>query len=79
MLSVLAMGLVAARDRVVMIAAILAIAGGILLVVLADAHGVAILLGGAIGAVHGVLRRRLDAGTAVSPDRSDPAARGGRG
>lgn len=79
MLSVLATGLVAARDRVVMIAAILAIAGGILLVVLADAHGVAILLGGAIGAVHGVLRRRRDAAAPVSPGRPDPAARGGRG
>ena len=58
MLSVLAMGLVVTRDRAVMIAAIIAIAGGILLVVLDDAHGVAILLGAAIGAVHGLLQRR---------------------
>ena len=58
MLSVLVLGLVMARDRVVMIAAIIAIVGGILLVALWDAHGVAILLGAAIGAVHGLLRRR---------------------
>ena len=75
MLSVLAMGLVLAKDRVVMISAIIAIAGGILLVVLWDAHGVAILLGAAFGAVHGLLRRR----GAISPGRSDPAAHGGRG
>jgi hypothetical protein len=79
MLSVLALGLVQARNRIVMVAAILAIAGGILLVVVADAHGVAILLGAAIGAVHGLARRRRDAAAGVSPDRSDPAARGGRG
>ena len=79
MLSVLTLGLVMARDRVVMIAAIIAIAGGILLVVLDDAHGVAILLGAAIGAVHGLVRRRSDAATALSPGRSGPAARGGRG
>ena len=75
MLSVLVMGLVLAKDRVVMISAAIAIAGGILLVVLWDAHGVAILLGAAIGALHGLLRRR----GALSPGRSDPAARGGRG
>jgi hypothetical protein len=79
MLSVLALGLVLARNRIVMVAAIIAIVGGIVLVVLGDAHGVAILLGAAIGAVHGVLRRRRDAATAVSPDRSGPAAHGGRG
>ena len=58
MLSVLVFGLVMARDRVVKIAAIIAIAGGILLVVLDDAHGVAILLGAAIGAAHGLIQGR---------------------
>ena len=61
MLSILAIGLVTIRDRVVMIAAVVAIAGGILLVALDDAHGVAILLGAAIGALHGLLLRRRDA------------------
>jgi len=61
MLSVLALGLVQARNRVVMAAAVVAVAGGLLLVVLADAHGVAILLGAAIGAVHGIVRRQRDA------------------
>ena len=61
MLSILAMGLVTIRDRVVMIAAVVAIAGGMLLVALDDAHGVAILLGAAIGALHGLLLRRRDA------------------
>jgi hypothetical protein len=61
MLSVLAFGLVMARNRIVMVAAIIAIAGGILLVVLDDAHGIAILLGAAIGAVHGVVQRRRPA------------------
>ncbi|MEO6114930.1 MAG: hypothetical protein ABIP33_00975 [Pseudolysinimonas sp.] len=59
MLSVLAIGLVMPRNRIVMVAAIVAIAGGILLVVLDDAHGVAILLGAAIGAGHGLLGRHL--------------------
>jgi hypothetical protein len=72
MLSVLTLGLVMARNRIVMAAATIAIAGGVVLVVLADAHGIAILLGAAIGAVHGLLQR-------VSRDRSDPAANGGRG
>ena len=84
MLSVLALGLVQARNRIVMAAAIVAIAGGILLVVIADAHGVAILLGAVIGATHGLLSRRRspatgDAAAAISPGRSDPAAHGGRG
>lgn len=83
MLSVLALGLVTTRNRAVMAAAIVAIAGGVVLVVLGDAHGIAILLGAAIGAVHGILLRRrgaaASADSAVSPDRSDPAARGGRG
>jgi len=79
MLSVLALGLVQARNRVVTVAAILAITGGILLVALADAHGVAILLGASIGAVHGLRQRHRDAAAAVSPDRSGPAAHGGRG
>jgi hypothetical protein len=79
MLSVLALGLVMARNRIVMAASIVAIAGGILLVVLGDAHGVAILLGAAIGAVHGLVLRRRGATADVSPDRSDPAAHGGRG
>jgi hypothetical protein len=57
MLSVLALGLVIARDRIVMVAALVAIAGGILLLVLGDAHGVAILLGAVIGAGHGIMRR----------------------
>ncbi len=74
MLSILAMGLVLARDRVVVISAILAIAGGIVLVAIDDAHGVAILLGAAVGAVHGLLRRR-----GTSPGRSGRAERGGRG
>jgi len=79
MLSVLALGLLTTRNRAVMAAALVAIAGGVVLVVLDDAHGVAILLGAAIGAVHGAMRRRRDAGGRVSRDRSDPAARGGRG
>ncbi|HEY4226023.1 MAG TPA: hypothetical protein VGM70_09435 [Pseudolysinimonas sp.] len=74
MLSVLAWGLVRLRDRVVVISAIIAIVGGMLLVVLDDAHGVAILLGAAIGAVHGLLGRG-----AASRDRSGRAARDGRG
>jgi drug/metabolite transporter (DMT)-like permease len=48
-----------ARNRIVMVAAIIAIAGGIVLVVLDDAHGVAILLGAAIGAAHGVADRAI--------------------
>jgi hypothetical protein len=79
MLSVLALGLVQARNRIVMVAAGIAIVGGVVLVVLGDAHGVAILLGTAIGAVRGLVLRRRDAAGRVSPDRSDPAARGGRG
>lgn len=67
MLSVLALGLVALRNRIVMVAAIIAIAGGIVLVVLDDAHGVAILLGAAIGAVHGAIQRRRDAASAHEP------------
>ena len=77
MLSILAMGLVLARDRVVMICAVIAIAGGILLVVLADAHGIAILLGAVIGAVHGMLRRRAVASGGQSfrkPDQRAEAA-----
>ncbi|MES1212559.1 MAG: hypothetical protein ABUT11_03325 [Leifsonia sp.] len=66
MLSVLALGLVASRNRIVVVAAVIAIAGGVVLVVLDDAHGVAILLGAAIGAVHGVIRRR-DAASAREP------------
>ena len=73
MLSVLALGLVMARNRVVMIAAIIAIAGGIVLVVLDDAHGVAILLGAAIGAVHGLLRRRAEAARVTATPRRAPA------
>ena len=69
MLSVLALGLVTMRDRVMMIAAIVAIAGGILLVVLDDAHGVAILLGAAIGAAHGLLLRRRNASARLAPSR----------
>ncbi|MES1212572.1 MAG: hypothetical protein ABUT11_03390, partial [Leifsonia sp.] len=67
MLSVLALGLVASRNRIVMVAAIIAIAGGIVLVLLDDAHGVAILLGAAIGAAHGILQRRRDAASAREP------------
>ena len=77
MLSILAWGLVTLRDRVVVISAALAIASGVLLVVLDDAHGVAILLGAAIGAAHGLVGRGRSAG--ASPGRSDPAARDGRG
>jgi hypothetical protein len=62
MLSVLALGLVMARNRIVMTAAFIAIAGGIVLVVLDDAHGVAILLGAAIGGAHGLVRRRTRSG-----------------
>ena len=70
MLSVLVMGLVLAKDRVVMISAIIAIAGGILLVVLWDAHGVAILLGAAIGAVHGLSARAARPAVTGSADRA---------
>ena len=70
MLSVLVMGLVLAKDRVVMISAIIAIAGGTLLVVLWDAHGVAILLGAAIGAVHGLSARAARPAVTGSADRA---------
>lgn len=58
MLSILVLGLVVTSNRVVIVLATLTIAAGILLVVLLDAHGVAILLGAAIGAIHGLIRRR---------------------
>jgi hypothetical protein len=67
MLSVLALGLVVARNRIVTVAAIIAVVGGIVLVVLDDAHGVAILLGAAIGVVHGVVLRRRAATSAQRP------------
>jgi hypothetical protein len=74
MLSVLALGLVVSRNPIVMVAAVIAIAGGIVLVVLGDAHGVAILLGAVIGAVHGVLRRRAAASDGQASRQSDQGA-----
>jgi hypothetical protein len=76
MVSILVWALVALRERVVVISAIIAIAGGVLLVVLNDAHGVAILLGAAIGAGHGAIERRNTAkapGPRVQSSPSSPS------
>jgi len=61
MMSVLGLGLLSAQGRLVRVLAVVAIAGGVVLVALADAHGIAILLGATIGVVHGFLRFRRDA------------------
>lgn len=58
LMSVCALGLVTSSNLVVRVCSLAAIAAGIVLVVLGDAHGVAVLLGTVLGLLFALARRR---------------------
>jgi hypothetical protein len=70
LLSMCALGVVVTRRRLFVSCTAIALAAAVVLVVANDAHGVAMLLGAALGAVFALLRRRPVVGT-VGADKGE--------